>query len=70
MRKKEIDRDAIFQTPRGAALISGLSPRYILNGCKAGTIPHVMCGADYRINMPLFLAQLDAQSKGGLKDAQ
>lgn len=64
MRKKEIDRDAIFQSPRGAAIISGLSKRFILEGCKTGVIPHVMCGGDYRVNMPLFLAQLDAQSKG------
>ena len=63
MRRKEIDRDAIFQPVRGAAIITGLSEKYIRAGCRDGTIPFVMCGADYRVNMPLFLAELDRQSK-------
>ena len=42
-------------------------PRWIITGfiragCKAGTIPHVRVGSDYRINMRVWLEQLNAQS--------
>lgn len=62
MRKKA-DRDAIFQSIRGAAEITGLSTKFIRNGCQSGNIPHIMVGNDYRINVPLFIAQLDSESR-------
>ena len=64
MRPKASDAGAIFQSIRSAAAITGLSTCYIRDGCKAGTIPHVRCGTDYRINLPLWLEQLNAESKG------
>lgn len=63
--RTRIDRDALFQSIRGAAEITGLSTKFIRDGCKAGTIPHVMCGSDYRINMQLFLDDLNKQSRPG-----
>ena len=65
MRKKEIDPDAIFQPYRGAAAITGLSYKFIRNGCLNGTIPCVMVGSDRRVNMRLFLQQLDEASRKG-----
>ena len=70
MRRKEIDRNAVLQPPRAAAIITGLSARYILDGCKNNKIPHVRVGNDYRVNMVLFLRQLDEQSIGGTQNAQ
>ena len=64
-RKKEIDPSAIFQPYRGAAEITGLSYRYIRNGCINGTIPCIMVGHDRRVNMPLFLEQLNEASRKG-----
>ena len=61
-RKKTIDPEATFQSVRGAAEITGLSRYFILKGCQDGTIPHIRVGIDYRINMPLFLAQLESDS--------
>lgn len=61
-RKKTIDPAATFQSVRGAAEITGLSRYFIIKGCQAGTVPHIKVGTDYRINMPLFLAQLESSS--------
>ena len=62
MSRRKFDRDAPFQPIRGAAFITGLSAGFIRAGCKAGTIPHVRVGSDYRINMRVWLEQLNAQS--------
>ncbi len=67
-RKKTIDTTAPFQSIRGAAEITGLSKNYIFQGCQDGTIPHIRVGKDYRINMPLFLAQLENRSSICSKD--
>lgn len=64
MRTKTIDRDAIFQPIRGAAEITGFSTKYLRDGCRAGRIPHVRVGSDYRVDMPLFLKLLRAESRG------
>ena len=40
---------------------------FIREGCKTGAIPHIMCGQEYRVNVPLFLQQLDAASMGAGK---
>ncbi len=65
MRTRTTNPDAIFQPIRSASEISGWSMKAIRAGCKAGTIPHLMCGSDYRINMPLWIEQLNAQSMEG-----
>ena len=59
---RKTNLDAVFQSPRGAAMITGLSKAFILDGCKNGSIPHIMCGGDYRINMPVWLHQLNQES--------
>lgn len=64
MRKKSIDYNAVFQPIRGASEITGLSQRFIRDGCKSGWIPHILCGTDYRVNMPLFLKQLNTNCEG------
>ena len=64
MRPKEINLNAPYQSPRNAAYITGLSLWYIREGCKAGTIPHIRVGRDYRVNVPLLLEQMNRESVG------
>lgn len=66
-RRKEIDRDAIMQTPRGAALITGYSVKMIRDGCRNGTIPCVHVGQDFRVHMPLFLTMLEEKARAMTK---
>lgn len=51
---------APFQRIPAACRITGLSQSYIRAGCKAGTIPHVMCGKQYMVNVPALLRSLGA----------
>lgn len=67
MPKRTFDRDAPYQSIRGAAEITGLSMGSIRAGCKAGKIPFVMCGQEYRISMPLFLHQLEMEVSANMK---
>lgn len=64
MRKREIDRDALFQPPRGAAEITGFSVKSIRDGCKSGDIPHIKTGTDFRIDMTEWLKILHSTSRG------
>ena len=52
---------APFQTIPMASKTTGLSKYYLREGCKAGTIPHVMSGTTYYINVPALLKQLGAE---------
>lgn len=42
-----------------AAAASGLSQSYLRKGCKEGTIPHIMIGSKYMINIPALYDQLN-----------
>ena len=65
MRRKETNPNAMFQPYRVAAEITGLSYKYIRDGCLKGEIPSIRVGADMRVNMPLFLEQLNRKSMRG-----
>lgn len=69
MARRTIDLIAPYQSIRGASRISGLAQGYIRAGCRDGTIPCLRVGKEYRINMPLFLQQLEAESTANLKGA-
>ena len=64
-RQKAINPAAPFQPISAAAVMTGLSRWYLLNGCKVGSVPHIRVGSDYRINMPQLLQQLQAATEGG-----
>lgn len=64
-RQKHINPEAPFQPISAAAAMTGLSRWYLLNGCKAGTVPYIRVGSDYRINMPRLLEQLQTATEGG-----
>ena len=62
MPKRKTDSNAPFQTISAAARLTGLAQCFIRDGCKQNTIPHIRCGQEYRINMPLWMEQLNAES--------
>ena len=70
MSRRKIDCDSPFPSINGAVFRTGLSAGFIRRGCKDGSIPHIRVGKDYRINMKLWLRQLDEQSKGGVHSEQ
>ena len=67
MAKRTFDKTAPFQSIRNTSQLTGLAMGFIREGCKTGAIPHIMCGQEYRVNVPLFLQQLDAASMGAGK---
>ena len=40
-----------FQSISEAARTTGLSARYLREACKAGLIPHVMCGRCFKVDI-------------------
>lgn len=43
-----------------ASKATGLSQFYLRKGCRDGSIPHIMSGPVYLINMPALLQKLNA----------
>lgn len=70
MPRRAFDPVAPYQGITSAARITGISAGAIRAGCKAGTIPHIMVGAEYRVCMRLFLQQLEAEATASLKGAR
>ena len=50
-----------FQTLTEACRTTGLSTYFLRKGCKAGTVPHIMCGAKYLVDVPSLLTLLRTQ---------
>lgn len=49
-----------FQKIGEACKSTGLSMYFLRNGCKDNTVPHIMSGGTYYINIPALLRQLGA----------
>ena len=60
----ERNDNAPFQRIPAACRITGLSQSYLRAGCKAGTVPHVMSGNTFLVNIPALLRQLGAELEG------
>ena len=52
---------APFQRIPAACRITGLSQSYLRAGCKDGTVPHIMIGTTYLVNIPALLRQLGVE---------
>lgn len=59
MRQRNVSPDAPFQTIPRACAITGLSQKFLRKGCKDGTVPHIMSGTAYYINVPALLRKLE-----------
>ena len=52
----------IFVSIREASNLTGLSQFYLRSGCRNGTLPYVMCGNRYKINLPALVEQMAKES--------
>lgn len=52
-----------FLSINEAATATGLARSFLRNGCRSGTVPHIMAGCKYLVNVPALMEQLDAQSR-------
>ena len=53
-----LKNEAIFQTVPETCRTTGLSKRYLREGCKNGTVPHIKNGRIFKIDVPALLEQL------------
>lgn len=60
MNIKSTTNDAPFCSIVDAANRTGLSQFFLRNGCKDGSVPCVMSGRRYLVNVPALLRKLDA----------
>lgn len=67
MSRAKLNLEATYQSPRGAAIITGFGVTYIRNGCREGNIPHIKVGNDYKINMSQWLSQLEREAANSIK---
>ena len=56
---------APFQKISEAVKSTGLSAYYLRRGCKDGSVPCVLSGNTFYINVPLLLKQLGVPNDGG-----
>lgn len=52
-----------FQKIKDACKTTGLSQRYLRDGCRNGEIPHIKSGTVYYVNVPALLAKLGVETK-------
>lgn len=52
-----------FQSISEAARTTGLSARYLREACKAGLIPHVMCGRCFKIDIVALRAASEEKGR-------
>lgn len=67
MSKRAFDPNAPYQSISGASRISGLAQGYIRNLCKSGKAPCLRVGQEYKINMALFLQQLENEAVANIR---
>ena len=66
-KRTKTNPDAPWQLIPAACRITGLSQSYLRAGVKANTIPHIVSGSAYYINIPRLLEQLDRESMYSIK---
>lgn len=47
-----------------ASRTTGLSQYFLRSGCKDGSVPHILSGNVYMVNVPMLLEKLEAQAGG------
>ena len=61
MRKETANK--IYMSRKEAAAFTGLSYHFIRKGTENGTIPHIMSGNRFLVNVPKLLQQLEEESE-------
>ena len=54
-----------FMSIKDTSTATGLSQKFLRNGLRSGTIPHIRVGTKYMINIPAFMETLNTITKGG-----
>ena len=54
-----------FVSIKTAAQLTGLSQYYVRNGCRTGSIPHIMSGNRYKVDLLRFERQIDELNQEG-----
>lgn len=67
MLQRKSDLTAPFQSIRNTSKITGLAQGHIRELCKNRLCPFVMYGQEYRVNVPLFLRQLEMESAASIR---
>ena len=60
------NHDVPFLKIAEASCATGLSQHYLRKGCRDGSVPHVMSGTVYLVNVPALLRKLNAD--GGAEE--
>lgn len=67
MNVTDIKQTTPFMKIGAASKVTGLSQYFLRQGCKNGTIPHIVSGerggGTYYINVPALLRQLDEEAE-------
>lgn len=66
--KPAVIKDKPFLNIRETCNLTGLSQRFLREGCKTGSIPHVMSGNVYMINIRLLYEAMDKESLLSVRD--
>ena len=61
-RTKIYNPNAPLQIISHASRTTGLSQYYLRKGCKDGTVPHIVSGRIYMVNVPMLLEKLGKES--------
>lgn len=66
MNTTKFETAAPFMKIGAASKATGLSQYYLRRGCRDGSVPHVMSGTVYLVNVPALLRKLGAD--GGAEE--
>lgn len=64
MQATRIEQGTPFLKIGAASKVTGLSQYYLRRGCRDGSVPHVMSGTVYLVNVPALLRKLGAAEGG------
>lgn len=64
-RKREANPNSEYLSSRDACAVTGVPMSVIRNGCRAGTIPHVVCGKTFYVNMAALRSMLAEAARTG-----
>lgn len=66
MKAERFETATPFQKIPAASRATGLSQYFLRRGCRDGSIPHIMSGTVYLVNVPALLRKFNAD--GGAKE--
>lgn len=62
----QLNQQTPFMKIAQASKVTGLSQFFLRKGCRDGSVPHVMSGTVYLVNVPALLRKLNAD--GGAEE--